>query len=134
MSEPRSRVKMDFVSGISDLRTKPDPETTELAVAAGREVGFLENPETTRSVHTGTVTLPTVEQASSGKKIDGRTLRSRGADTQLNVKVTAAQKLAIINAANVCIQDPYSNIRSVGDFIVRATSHYTDEVLRKPKE
>ena len=134
MSEPRSRVKMDFVSGISDLRTKPDPETTELAVAAGREVGFLENPETTRSVHTGTVTLPTVEQASSGKKIDGRTLRSRGADTQLNVKVTAAQKFAIINAANVCIQDPYSNIRSVGDFIVRATSHYTDEVLRKPKE
>jgi hypothetical protein len=134
MSEPRSRVKMDFVSGISDLRTKPDPETTELAVAAGREVGFLEKPETTRSVYAGIVKLPAVEQASSGKKIDGRTLRSRGADTQLNVKVTAAQKLAIINAANICIQDPYSNIRSVGDFIVRATSHYTDEVLRKPKE
>jgi hypothetical protein len=131
MSEPRPRVKMDFVSGISDLRTKPDAETTELAVAAGREVGFLENPDTTRSVHTGTVKLPSVEQA---RKIDGRTLRSRGADTQLNVKVTAAEKLAIINAANICIQDPYSKIRSVGDFIVRATSHYTDEVLRKPKE
>jgi hypothetical protein len=125
---------MDFVSGITDLRTKPDPETTELAVAAGREVGFLENPEATRLVHTGTVKLPTIDQASPGKKIDGRTLRSRGADTQLNVKVTAAQKSAIINAANICIQDPYSNIRSVGDFIVRATSHYTDEVLRKPKE
>jgi hypothetical protein len=134
MPEPRARVKMDFVSGISDLRTKPDPETTELAVAAGREVGFLEKPETARQVHSDTGNLPAVEQPSVGKKIDGRTLRSRGADTQLNVKVTAAQKLAIMNAANICIQDPYSNIRSIGDFIVRATSHYTAEVLRKSKE
>ncbi len=69
MPDSRPSVKLDFTSGLDKLLTKPlaDPAATTLAsVAAGRQLGFS-----------------AWQNAPTEQKLDGRRLRSRGANTQL---------------------------------------------------
>jgi len=109
MSETRSAVKLDFTTGLDTLPAKPkmDATTTLASVAAGRELGFSsrQNPE------------PVVP-------IDGRRLRSRGANTQLNLKVTASEKDLILGEAARLISDISSPISNIGEFVVMAVKFY----------
>ncbi len=102
MPEPRAAIKLDFTSGLEKLPARPkmDSTTTQASVVAGRELGF--------------------SGRAAGMKLDGRRLRSRGANTQLNLKVTANEKDAILNDAALLIQDPASHISNIGEFVVHA--------------
>ena len=106
MSESRPAVKLDFTSGLEKIPAKPrmDASTTLASVNAGRDLGFSARQE-----------LP---------KLDGRSLRSRGANTQFNLKVTAAEKEAILEEALRHIQDPASPISNIGEFVVMAVAFY----------
>ena len=110
MPDTRPSVKLDFTSGLEKLPLKPraDPAATTLAsVEAGRELGFSARQE-----------------APTPLKVDGRRLRSRGANTQLNLKVTEAEKEAILAEASRHIQDPSSPVSNIGEFVVMAVTHY----------
>jgi hypothetical protein len=111
MSDTRSAVKLDFTTGLDQLppRPKMDDETTQASVSAGRELGF-----NTR--------VSTVERPP--RRSDGRRLRSRGANIQMNIKVTADEKEMILKEASRYIQDPLSGIKNIGEFIVRAVENY----------
>jgi hypothetical protein len=102
MPDSRPAVKLDFTTGLdtSAARPKADASTTLASVAAGRELGF--------------------QGRTSAIKLDGRRLRSRGANIQLNLKVTAEEKDAILRAAAVYIQDSSSPISTLGEFVVLA--------------
>jgi len=104
MADSRPAVKLDFTTGLDTFgaRQKVDASTTLASVAAGRELGF--------------------QGRTSAMKLDGRRLRSRGANIQLNLKVTAEEKEAIIRAASVYIQDSSSPISTLGEFVVFAVS------------
>ncbi len=106
MSENRPAVKLDFMSGLEKLPPKPkmDASTTQASVIAGRELGFAGRE-------------PAI-------KIDGRRLRSRGANTQLNLKVTAEEKDRILRTASLLIQDPGSPVSNIGEFVVLAVDFY----------
>ena len=105
MSEARSAVKLDFTSGLDKLppRPKMDAATTQASVIAGREFGF---------------------EGRHHDKMDGRRLRSRGANTQLNLKVTEEEKERILHDACRLIQDPTSPIKNIGEFVVLAVDYY----------
>src|ERR1700712_4323832 len=105
MSDTRSAVKLDFTTGLDKIppKQKMDAGTTQASVAAGRELGFA-------------------SRASSA--VDGRRLRSRGANTQLNLKVTAEEKDAILRLASRLIQDPTSPVSNIGEFVVKAVEYY----------
>lgn len=107
MPDSRPAIKLDFTSGLDSLppRPKMDPSMTIASVNAGREVGF-----------TG--------RRSDTPKTDGRRLRSRGANTQLNLKVTAQEKEAILNDASKLIHDPTSPISNIGEFVVHAVEFF----------
>ncbi len=114
MSETRPSVKLDFTSGLEKLPAKlrVDPAATTLAsVAAGRELGFSARQEAP-------------PPPPPPLKLDGRRLRSRGANTQLNLKVTEAEKQAILEEASRHIQDPLSPVSNIGEFVVMAIEHY----------
>lgn len=103
MSDTRSSVKLDFTTGLDKLPPRPhvDAATTMASVTAGRELGFAGR--------------------APSLKIDGRKFRGRGANTQLNVKVTAEEKETILRDAIRHIQDPGTPISTVGEYIVHAT-------------
>ncbi len=109
MSETRPSVKLDFTSGLETLPAKPkmDATTTLASVTAGRELGFS-------SRQTPEPALP----------MDGRRLRSRGANTQLNLKVTASEKDLILTEAARHISDISSPISNIGEFVVMAVRFY----------
>lgn len=106
MSETRPAVKLDFMSGLDTLppRPKMDAATTQASVVAGRQLGFAGRTDAT--------------------KIDGRRLRSRGANTQMNLKVTPDEKDRILKSAASLIQDPSSGVRNLGEFVVMAVDYY----------
>ena len=111
MSETRPGVKLDFTSGLEKIHARPrvDPTATTLAsLAAGRELGFSARQE---------APPPPI-------RLDGRRLRSRGANTQLNLKVTEAEKQSILEEASRHIQDPLSSVSNIGEFVVMAIEHY----------
>lgn len=105
MPDTRNAIKLDFMSGLDSLppRPKVDSSTTIASVVAGRELGFA---------------------GREVAKIDGRRLRSRGANTQLNLKVTAEEKMLILNEASRLIQDPSSPVSNIGEFVVMAVDHF----------
>ena len=105
MPEARSAVKLDFTSGLDQLppRPKMDAATTQVSVNAGREFGF---------------------EGRHHEKIDGRRLRSRGANIQLNLKVTEEEKQRILLDASRFIQDPHSPVKNIGEFVVLAVDHF----------
>ena len=105
MPEPRSAVKLDFTSHLDKLppRPKMDAATTQASVNAGREFGF---------------------EGRHHEKIDGRRLRSRGANTQLNLKVTEEEKQRILQDASILIQDPNSPVKNIGEFVVLAIDYF----------
>ncbi len=109
MPDTRTAVKLDFMSGLETLppRPKVDASTTIASVVAGRELGFSGRAEPT--------------------KIDGRRLRSRGANTQLNLKVTAEEKDAILREASRLIQDPSSPVSNIGEFVVMVVHQYASK-------
>ena len=78
--------------------------TGQASLVAGRELGF--------------------SGRDTGSKIDGRRLRSRGNNTPLNLKVTAAKKEAIPRDASQLIQDPASSINNIGEFVVLAVEFF----------
>lgn len=104
MPDSRPAIKLDFTTGLDTSAARPrgDASTTIASVAAGRELGF--------------------QGRASAVKLDGRRLRSRGANIQLNLKVTAAEKEAIIRAATTYIQDPSSPVSTLGEFVVFAVA------------
>jgi hypothetical protein len=106
MSDSRPAVKLDFVTGLEKLPARPkmDEQTTQASVVAGRELGF--------------------SARAAASRIDGRRLRSRGANTQMNIKVTAAEKEMILAEASEMIQNPASRISNIGEFIVHAVELY----------
>lgn len=106
MSESRQSVKLDFMSGLESLppRPKMDATTTQASVIAGRELGFAGR--------------------APGTKIDGRRLRSRGANTQLNLKITEDEKQRIVVDASRLIQDSSSPVSSIGEFVVLAVDYF----------
>ncbi len=112
MSENRRPVKLDFISGLEKLPPRPkiDASTTQASVSAGREVGFSDRGDAGRS--------------------DGRRLRSRGANTQLNLKVTAEEKEAILQEAVKMIRDPQNPISSLGEFVVHAVTFFREQQMR----
>ena len=81
-------------------------------MVAGRELGF--------------------SGRDTGSKIDGRRLQSCGANTQLNLKVTAAEKEAIHRDASQLIQDPASSINNIGEFVVLAVEFFRTRRAQKP--
>lgn len=105
MPEARSAAKLDFTSGLEQLppRPKMDAATTQASVNAGREFGF---------------------EGRHHEKLDGRRLRSRGANIQLNLKVTEEEKQRILLDASRLIQDPNSPVKNIGEFIVLAVDSY----------
>ena len=112
MSEARSAIKLDFTSGLDKLppRPKMDAATTQASVIAGREFGF---------------------EGRHHEKIDGRRLRSRGANVQLNLKVTEEEKERILRDAFQMIQDPNSPVKNIGEFIVLAVDHFRSHVFEQ---
>ena len=108
MHEARPAMKLDFTSGLDKLppRPKMDAETTQASVIAGREFGF---------------------GGGHQEKIDGRRLRSRGANTQLNLKVTEEEKRRILHEASRLIQDPKSPIKNIGEFVVLAVDYFRSQ-------
>ncbi len=111
MPESRSAVKLDFTSGLEHLppRPKADAATTRASVEAGKELGFSGR------------SLPIKPPQEN---VDGRSLRSRGANTQMNLKVTAEEKARIVQEASRLVQDPDSPISSIGEFVVMAIDFY----------
>ena len=111
MSESRAAVKLDFTSGLEHLppRPKADESTTRASVQAGKELGFSGRSLPERIV---------------SERLDGRSLRSRGANTQLNLKVTAEEKARILKEATRLIRDPDGRINSIGEFVVLAVDLY----------
>lgn len=116
MSEERRAVKLDFTTGLEAIppRPKMDAATTEASVVAGRQFGF--SGRAPQSV------------------LDGRRLRSRGANTQLNLKVTAEEKAKILLEASRHIQDPSSPVANIGEFVVQAIDYYTSQQSRRVHE
>lgn len=106
MPEIRSAVKLDFTTGLDSLPSKPkaDAATTQASVAAGRQLGF--------------------SGRTQGPILDGRRLRSRGANTQLNLKVTPDEKDLILREAARMISDPTSPVLNIGEFVVLAVRYY----------
>jgi hypothetical protein len=88
-----------------------DSATTLTSVTAGRELGFSGRAEP-------------APLTPSAPFLDGRRLRSRGANTQLNLKVTAQEKEAILRDAARFIQDPTSPISNIGEFVVHAVDFF----------
>ena len=122
MSDTRPSIKLDFTSGLDQLppRPKVDASTTHASVKAGREMGF-----------SGRVEANSVAVAGIPKeRLDGRRLRSRGANTQLNLKVTAEEKEIILRDAAKLIQDPASSISNIGEFVVQAVDFYRKHTVR----
>jgi hypothetical protein len=107
MPETRPAIKLDFTTGLDNLppRPKMDATTTLASVTAGRELGF-------------------VGRGGPSPVLDGRRLRSRGANVQMNIKVTAQEKEMILQQASLLIQDPASPINNIGEFIVEAVEAY----------
>lgn len=114
MSDSRPPIKLDFISGLDALppRPKSDALTTQASVRAGRDLGF--------------------SSRSQASHVDGRRLRSRGANIQLNLKVTAEEKDTILAEAARFIRDPDSPISSIGEYVVSAVAffrkHHTHEL------
>jgi len=108
MPDIRPAIKLDFTSGLDSLPARPkmDPSMTVASVNAGRELGF------------------TGRRSETVAKTDGRRLRSRGANTQLNLKVTAQEKEDILNDASKLIQDPRSPVSNIGEFVVHAVEFF----------
>lgn len=108
MPDARSAVKLDFTSGLDKLppRPKMDSATTQASVIAGREFGF---------------------EGRHHERIDGRRLRSRGANTQLNIKVTEEEKQRILSDASRLIQDPSSPVKNIGEFVVLAVNYFRSQ-------
>ena len=106
MSDTRVPIKLDFMSGIDKLppRPKVNALTTQASVQAGRDVGFSER--------------------GIGSKLDGRKLRSRGANIQLNIKITEQEKAEILQDASELIRDPQSPVTNIGEFVVYAVNFY----------
>ena len=115
MPEERAAVKLDFMSGLEKIPARPkgDGATTLASVLAGRELGF-----SARTFDAG---------------LDGRRLRSRGANTQLNLKITADEKDLILQDAARFIQDPDSRISNIGEFVVLAVDFFRDHHHEKIK-
>jgi hypothetical protein len=111
--DARPAIKLDFTSGLDKLppRPKMDSATTLASVTAGRELGFSGRAEP-------------APPTPSTPFLDGRRLRSRGANTQLNLKVTAQEKEAILRDAARLIQDPTSPISNIGEFVVHAVDFF----------
>ena len=118
MSEARKPVKLDFMSGLDKLpeRPKVDEAATQAALNAGREMGF--------SSRVAPPAEP--EPAMLIPRLDGRRLRSRGANTQMNIKVTPEEKEMILTEAAELIQNPRSEVGSIGEFVVYAVRLYRD--------
>lgn len=106
MSDVRPAVKIDFTSGLEVLppRPKMDASTTQASLIAGRQLGFAGKTTAT--------------------KIDGRRLRSRGANTQLNLKVTAEEKDRILREASYFLRDPSSPVSNLGEFVLMAVDFF----------
>ena len=113
MSDSRPAVKLDFVTGLEKLPTRPkmDEHTTQASVIAGRELGF--------------------SGRATANRLDGRRLRSRGANTQMNIKVTSAEKEMILAEASALIQNPASPISNIGEFVVYAVDLYRSQKSEK---
>ena len=111
MPESRSAVKLDFTSGLEQLPSRPkaDDATTRASVEAGKELGFSGRSLPERP-------LP--------EKLDGRSLRSRGANTQLNLKITSEEKALILREATRLIRDPESSVSNIGEFVILAIDFY----------
>ncbi len=120
MSDARPSIKLDFTSGLDKLppRPKVDASTTHASVTAGRELGFSGRVEATRNDSV----------RGQDDRLDGRRLRSRGANTQLNLKVTAEEKEAILRDAAKLIQDPTSPVSNIGEFVVQAVNFYRNHL------
>jgi hypothetical protein len=114
MSDNRKGVKLDFTSDIPNLPSRPKVDATTSVVAA-QEVGFL--------AESGS--KPVNKPLS---KPDGRKLRRRGNNTQMNIKVSDEDKEVILSEAEGLIKDKSSNIRSIGEFVV-----YVVDLYRKQK-
>ena len=106
MPDGRPAIKLDFTTGIEKLppRPKMNALTTQTSLLAGREMGF--------------------SGRGGGSKIDGRRLRSRGANMQLNIKITEQEKADILRDASVLIHSPESPVTNIGEFIVLAVNFY----------
>lgn len=110
MPDTRPGVKLDFTSGLDKIPAKPRADAAAItlaSVAAGRELGFSARQET-----------PSVQI------LDGRRLRSRGANTQLNLKVTESEKEEILAEAGRHIHNPMSPVSNIGEFVVMAVSYF----------
>ena len=114
-TDNRPAVKLDFTSGLDKLppRPKMDGNTTKASVTAGRELGFSGRNE------------PFPISAET-PVLDDRRLRSRGANIQLNLKVTAEEKEAILRDAAGFIRNPDSPISNIGEFVVHAVAFFRD--------
>jgi hypothetical protein len=120
MSESRPGVKLDFTTGLeaAPKRPKPDDSTTLASVVAGRELGFSAREPLPPAV--------TERASASPLPLDGRRLRSRGANIQFNLKVTQAEKDMILLEASRHIQDPLSAVSNIGEFVVLAVEYYKE--------
>lgn len=105
-------MKLDFISGLEQLPSRPkmDESATQASVDAGRELGFSGRQAPA--------------PAQTQQKMDGRRLRSRGANIQMNLKVTAEEKDMILAEAVELIQNPMSPVSSIGEFVVYAVELY----------
>ena len=130
MSDSRPAVKLDFTSGLDQLppRPKVDASTTQASVIAGRELGFSGRVDPVRLMKESPVPATPVERPVLA--FDGRRLRSRGANVQLNLKVTADEKEAILRDAARLIQDPASPVGNIGEFVVFAINFYRQNHTR----
>lgn len=122
MSESRRPVKLDFMSGLEKLPEHPkaDEATTQAALNAGREMGFSSRVAPLPGPVPAPVPIPIPP------RLDGRRLRSRGANTQMNIKVTAEEKEMILAEAVELIHNPQSEVDSIGEFVVYAVQLYRD--------
>ena len=121
MSEGRPAVKLDFTTGLEQLPSRPkmDEAATQASVEAGRELGFSGRQSVVPTP--APVPLPVV---AAPQRLDGRRLRSRGANIQMNLKVTAEEKEMILAEAMELMQDPRSPVGSIGEFVVHAVETY----------
>ena len=115
MPDTRSAIKLDFTTGLEALppRPKMDAATTEASLDAGRQLGF--SGRTPKNI------------------VDGRSLRSKGAHAQLNLKVTPEDKARIVMEANRLIQDSSYPIGSIGEFVVMAVDFYRANYKRQSR-
>jgi hypothetical protein len=121
MPDNRTPVKLDFMTPIPTLPTRPkvDPSTTAASVSAAQDIGFLASEPAPNA--------KAIDKEHS--KIDGRKLRRRAQKIQLNLKVYEEEKMMILQLAEEVIEDPNSSIRSVGELVVRAVEAYRDQKL-----